>query len=78
MSAPRTFVVNIAWSEYEGKPLTEARRLMRNTATVELTIDLEILAYELGRKALGSKAKRSRMARGNIVAKVHSLEQVPA
>lgn len=40
------------------------------TVVVELTVDEEGLAEELGRKAVGSKGKRSGQAGGKVVVRV--------
>ena len=46
----------------------------RYTCVVELTVDVDAIAFRLGSKAAGTKRKRSIALNGKIVAAVHSIE----
>ena len=49
--------------------------IVRVSAMVELELDLDKIAYELGGRAVYSKRHRSQFMRGYIVGKVHNVEE---
>lgn len=76
MSARRLISIELTVPAYKSVPVEPPNRGTRRVADgswigkVELLVDVEALALDLGRNAIRSKGRRSSLASGLIVAKV--------